>query len=114
MPSIIDERLTLSMDNTRVQWRAKVHEFSYNATPNIVPATQHIGTCQRKNTDKAGEALYNRALLGLEMAEIGAQQSKSAPESKLSYPADPSTDMYVVDLGLHIPRPTPIFSRRNC
>jgi len=35
------------------------------------------------------------------MVEIDASlppQGKSAPENKLSYPADPSTDMYVVDL----------------
>jgi len=48
------------------------------------------------------------------MVEIGAPQSKSAPESELSYPADPSTDMYVVDLGLNNPTPTPIFTRRSC
>ena len=46
--------------------------------------------------------------------EIGPPQSKSAPESKLSYPADTSTGVYVVDLGLHILSPTPIFTRRNC
>ena len=39
--------------------------------------------------------------------EIGAPQSKSAPESKLSYPADPSTDIYVVGLWLHILAPLP-------
>ena len=43
------------------------------------------------------------------MVEISAQQSKSAPESKLSYPADPSTDMYAVRLGLHHPSSSPIF-----
>ena len=102
-----------------------MHEFSYNATigkrevtlapatSNIVPATQHTGSCQRKNNAKAGEALYKRTLLSREMVEIGAQQSKSAPESKLSYPADPSTDMYAVDFGLHHPSPTPIFRGRN-
>ena len=34
------------------------------------------------------------------MVEKGAPQSKSAPESEVSYPADPSIDMYMVDLGL--------------
>jgi len=48
------------------------------------------------------------------MVEIGAPQSKSAPESKLSYPADPSTDtgMYVVGLGLHNPSPTPFYQKK--
>ena len=104
-----------------------MHEFSYNATSgkrevtptparptsDIVPATQHTGTCQRKNTDKAEETLCKRTLLGREMVAIGAQQSKSAPESKLSYPAGPSTDMYAVDLRLHHPSLILIF-RRNC
>jgi len=48
------------------------------------------------------------------MVEIGAPQSKSAPESKLSYPADPLAVMCVVDLGLHNPTPTPIFTGRSC
>jgi len=51
------------------------------------------------------------------MVEIGASlppQGKGAPENKLSYPADPSTDMYVVDLGPHIASPTRIFTRGNC
>ena len=43
------------------------------------------------------------------MVKIGALQSKSAPESKLSYQADPSTDMYAVDLTLHIPSLTSNF-----
>ena len=51
---------------------------------------------------------YKRALLGQEIVEIGA------PESRLSHPVDPSTDMYVVGLGLRIPSPTPIFTRRSC
>jgi len=55
-----------------VQQRTKVHAFSYNATiakknitptpvgpkSNVVPATQHTGPCQRKNADKAAEALH--------------------------------------------------------
>ena len=43
-----------------------------------------------------------------------APQSKSSPslDRKLSYPVDPSTDMYEMDLGLHILSPTPIFTRR--
>ena len=57
---------------------------------------------------------YKRTLLGQEIVEIGAPQTKSAPESRLSYPIDPSTNMYVVGLGLRIPSPTPIFTRRNC
>jgi len=84
-----------------------VHEFSYNATiakevvallpakpkSSVVPATQHTRTCQRKNTRVLMGlrmpciTLYKRTLLGLEMVEIGAPQGKTAPESKLSYPA---------------------------
>jgi len=51
------------------------------------------------------------------MVEIGvslALQGKSAPESKLTYPADPSTHIYIVDLGLDNPSPTSISTRRNC
>jgi len=51
------------------------------------------------------------------MVEIGvslAPQGKSASESKLSYPTDPSTHIYMVDLGLDNPSPTSMFTRRNC
>ena len=88
--------------------RAELHEFSYNATGtkktisltparpkfNIMPATQPTDTRQRKNTDKAAEALHylvKLSLLGQKMAEIGASQapqSESSPESRLSYPAN--------------------------
>jgi len=90
-----------------------VHEFSYNATiakkiifptparskSNIMPATQPTDTRQRKNTDKAAQALHclvKLSLLGQKMVEIGASQapqSESSPESKLSYLANilPST-----------------------
>ena len=51
--------------------------------------------------------LHKRALLGQEMVEIGARQLKSAPESKLSYLADQSFDVYVVDRGLHNPARLP-------
>jgi len=85
-----------------------VHEFSYNATiaknnnlpntrkakSNIMPETQPTYTRQRKNTDKAAEALHylvKLSLLGQKVVEIGASQSpqsESSPESKLSYPAN--------------------------
>ena len=66
---------------------------------NIMPATQPTDTRQRKNTDKAAEALHylvKLSLLGQKMVEIGASQapqSESSPKSKLSYPANiiPST-----------------------
>ena len=46
---------------------------------------------------------------------IGTPQSKSAPECKLSYPADSSTDMYICGgPWLHTPSPTPIFTGRDC
>ena len=45
------------------------------------------------------------------MVEIGALQAKLTQASKLSYPADLSTDMNVVDLRLPVPSPTPIFNR---
>ena len=41
-------------------------------------------------------------------------QGKPGPESKSSYPADPSAGMYAVDLGLHNSSLTPIFTRINC
>jgi len=49
------------------------------------------------------------------MVEIGASQSpqsETSPESKLSYPANTINIiiMEVLDLGLHNPRPTPIFA----
>jgi len=84
-----------------------------------MPATQHTGTCQRKNTDKAAEALHylvKLSLLGQKMVEIGASQapqSESSPERKLSYPAN-IINMEALDLGLHNPSPTPIFARKNC
>jgi len=84
-----------------------VHEFSYsyNATiakrkisptpawskSNLMPATQPTDMRQRKNTDKATEALHclvKLSLLGQKMVEIGASQvpqSESSPDSKLSY-----------------------------
>ena len=57
-----------------VHRRAEVHEFSYNATiakkkndpstgeakSNVALETQHMGTGQRKNADKAAEALHYR------------------------------------------------------
>ena len=48
--------------------------------------------------------------------KIGVLQSKPSLslKSKLSYPVDLSTDMYEMDLGLHILNPAPIFTRRNC
>jgi len=82
-------------------------------------ATQPPDTRQRKNTDKAAEALHylvKLSLLGQKMVEISASQSpqsESSPKSKLSYPANiiPSTyRMEVVDLGPHNPSPTPILA----
>jgi len=61
---------------------------------NIMPATQPTNARQRKNTDKAAEALHylvKLSLLGQKMVEIGASQapqSESSPESKLRYPAN--------------------------
>ena len=61
---------------------------------NIMPATQPTDTRQRKNTDKAAEALHylvKLSFLGQKMVEIGASpasQSESSPESRLSYPAN--------------------------
>ena len=46
--------------------------------------------------------------------ETGASlepQGKSGLESKLSYPAEPSAGVYVVDLGLHNSSLTRIFTR---
>ena len=64
-----------------------------------MPATQPTDTRQRKNTDKAAEALHylvKLSLLGQKIVEIGASQapqSESFLESKLSYPENiiPST-----------------------
>ena len=39
-----------------------------------------------------------------------AMQGKSGPESKLSYPANPSSDMCAVNLGLRNSSPAPIFT----
>ena len=108
-----------------------MHEFSQNAT--IAKNKDHPNTGKAKIQRSASNTtpenakerlliklqrpcitLYKHTLLGQEMMEIGAAQSKSAPESKLSYPADPLTNMHVVDLGPHIPSPTPIFTRGNC
>jgi len=54
-----------------------------------MPATQPTDARQRRNTDKAAEALHylvKPSLLGQKMVEI--PQGESSPESKLSYPAN--------------------------
>ena len=57
---------------------------------NIVPAAQHAKERILITLQQPCITLYKRTLLGREMVEIGTPGSKfeSAPDSKLSYPAD--------------------------
>jgi len=80
--------------------KKKITPTTARSKSNIMPATQPTDTRQRKNTDKAAEALHylvKLSLLGQKMVGIGASlapQSKSAPESKLSYPEN-TINLYV-------------------
>ena len=120
--------------NLLLHLRTKVHEFLCNATiakKNIIPtpARPNPTQCLQHNIlAHAKERILirlqrpcttsdKRTLLGREMVEIGAPQSKSAPESKASYPADLSAGasmQLIVDLALQNPSLTRIFTRGSC
>jgi len=84
----------MSFRTTQPSLKKKISPTPARSKSNIMPATQPTDARQRKNTDKAAEALHylvKLSLLGQRVVEIGASQapqSESSPESKLSYPAN--------------------------